>query len=213
MNCPQQLPVSLLLTKGVYHNEIPVLGDLVKDLSKAGCMQCLTNSQISTSSRAEFKYSLFPFLNNYFHLEHSSSFWSYTHFTFTNLWEEDSNTVCHQYLDKGFNSYWSRKWQSPTCTSSFCNGCLEEGNANICWECVNLSRCWSFFQLLGKLHKHTSSLCLSVISQVPAEMHWECKPRLTGWINKITTLEEPEEKKWNVSNSAKEAKGRGIRRQ
>lgn len=37
------------------------------------------------------------------------------------------------------------------------------------------------------------------------------KPRQTGWINKITTLEEPEEKKWSVSNGGKEAQGRERR--
>lgn len=53
----------LVTKEGVYHNEIPVLDDLVKGLSKAGYMQCLAYSQISMCSRAEFKYSLLPFLH------------------------------------------------------------------------------------------------------------------------------------------------------
>lgn len=56
-------------------------------------MQCLTNSQISMGSRPEFKYSLFPFLNNYFNLEYSSSFWSYTQVSHVQICGKKTQTL------------------------------------------------------------------------------------------------------------------------
>lgn len=70
-------------------------------------------------------------------------------------------------------------------------------------KCKYLLRMSKSFKMLLQSYLRNASLCPTVISQVPVEMHKEGKPRQIGWINKITTLEEPEEKKWSVSNCGK----------
>jgi len=169
-------------------------------LSKAGCTQWLAHSQISTSSRAELKNSQFSFLH-----------WETIIFLTIPVIYGDKQTDIYKHTGRRHKKRLS--WV-PWLTSiqktanlnlllahlKFWWPCEEERelNVNIYWEWVNRSRCCSSY-----LRERMISLCPGVISQVPAEMHWEGKTRQTGWINNITTLEEPEEKKWSVSNCGK----------